>query len=62
MDIPFTEIEHSRDDLHRMPHSHRHATPSAPWSWTDFDDGMFIVTTQEDVSQSHPCVYEIHRS
>jgi hypothetical protein len=38
-------MEPSRDDLHRVPHSHRHATPSAPWPWTDLDDGVFIVMT-----------------
>lgn len=44
MRLPLIEKEPSRDDSHRVPHpSHRHATPSAPWSWTDLDDGVFIV-------------------
>ena len=41
MSLPLIEREPSRNDSHRVPH--RHATPSAPWSWTDLDDGVSIV-------------------
>ena len=43
MSLPLVENIRLRDDLHRVPHLfYRLAKPSAPWPWTDLNDGAFI--------------------